>query len=223
VAVRPGNYVMLAISDTGAGMDADTKARIFEPFFTTKEAGRGTGLGLATVYGIVKQSGGYIWVYSEPGRGSTFKIYLPQTEEPLDEFLPESGAPTAARGTETVLLVEDDEALQKLTRECLEEAGYQVLAARDGPQALRVSRDYAGEIHLLLTDVVLPGISGPELAQQLRASRAGIRFLFVSGYADASLLQQGLLNPSANLVQKPFRPLELAQKVREILNGSPQT
>jgi PAS domain S-box-containing protein len=218
VGVRPGPYVMLAVSDTGIGMDAETQARLFEPFFTTKPAGQGTGLGLATVYGIVAQSRGTVWVYSEVGRGTTFKVYLPRVDEaatPGDAPRPAAPAP---RGSETVLLVEDDEALGEVAREILELSGYAVLGARHGNEALLVALQHPGPIHLLVTDVVLPQMSGRDLAERLAASRPDIRVLFMSGYADGAIVHQDVLAPGAAFVQKPFTPEGLARRVREVLD-----
>lgn len=217
--VVPGRYIMLAVSDTGTGMDAATKARLFEPFFTTKAPGKGTGLGLATVYGIVKQSGGYIWVYSELDHGTTFKIYLPRVEAPAEavrEPVATIGTPV---GTETVLLAEDDEMLRPLARELLSKLGYRVLEASDSPAALAAARAHPGEIHLLISDVVMPGKSGVQLARQLTAERPRLRVLYVSGYTDEAVVRHGILTPGVNFLQKPFTPDVLARKVREILDG----
>ncbi len=221
VTMQPGAYVMLAVSDNGTGMDAATQSRVFEPFFTTKEKGKGTGLGLATVYGIVKQSGGYIWVYSELGKGSTFKIYLPRATEPIT---PEPAANakvplTSLRGTETVLLVEDEESVRKLAATCLKDQGYTVLEAANGVEALRLSREHTAPIHLLVTDVVMPGMGGRDLADQLAAQRPDTRVLFVSGYTGNAIVHHGVLEAGIFLLSKPFRPLELAQKVREVLDA----
>jgi nitrogen-specific signal transduction histidine kinase len=216
---RPGRYVMLALSDTGIGMDEQTKARIFEPFFTTKEVGKGTGLGLATVYGIVKQAGGFIWVYSEPGRGTSFKVYLPRVNEPAapDEVRPATRAP--GRGTETVLLVEDAASVRLVTRQVLERFGYAVLEAPEGDTALRLATKHRGPIHLLLTDVVMPGISGRDLAQQLAPLRPEMKVLYASGYANNAIIQHGILEPGIAYLQKPFTPETLARRVREVLDS----
>jgi PAS domain S-box-containing protein len=215
--VIPGHYVMLAVSDTGTGMTAETKAKIFEPFFTTKEKSRGTGLGLSTVYGIVKQSGGYVWAYSEPGRGTTFKIYLPHVDAPADELAPPREAGTI-RGNETILLAEDDETLRPLAKSLLEKLGYTVLEAENAVQALAVAGRHAGPIHLLVADVVMPGASGRELARQLAQSRPDTRVLYVSGYTDDAVVHHGMLDPGLAFLQKPFTPDGLARKVRELLD-----
>jgi two-component system cell cycle sensor histidine kinase/response regulator CckA len=218
--VVPGRYVMLAVSDTGMGMTPETRARIFEPFFTTKEKGKGTGLGLSTVYGIIKQSGGYVWVYSEPGRGTTFKIYLPRVDAAPDAMLP-AREPATVTGTETILLAEDDEVLRPLARGLLEKLGYQVLDAADAAAALEAARRYREPIHLLLTDVVMPGVSGRELARELEKSRPDTRVLYVSGYTDDAIVHHGMLEPGLNFLQKPFTPASLARKVREVLDTKP--
>jgi len=214
----PGAYAMLAVTDTGSGMDATVRAHLFEPFFTTKEVGKGTGLGLATVYGIVKQSDGYISVYSEPGHGSSFKIYLPRVATPAGAAAgPQKGGP--ARGTETVLVVEDEPAVLSLSRRALEAQGYVVLAASDAAAALRVVERHGGMIHLLLTDVVMPGLSGRELADQLAGQRPGIRVLYMSGYPGDAVVQHGTLPTGSAFLQKPFSPDGLARKVRDVLDA----
>jgi len=216
--VVPGRYVMIAVSDTGVGMDAATQARIFEPFFTTKEAGKGTGLGLATAYGIVKQSGGYIWVYSELGRGATFKIYLPRVDAPTEAVVapPELGS---VAGTETVLLAEDDALLLPLARDVLKRLGYTVLEARTPADAVAVAQAHSGVIHLLVSDVVMPGESGLQLARRLLEVRPDVRVLYISGYSDEAVVRHGLLDPGTTFLQKPFTPATLARKVREVLDA----
>jgi two-component system, cell cycle sensor histidine kinase and response regulator CckA len=220
--VRPGPYVMLAVSDTGCGMDADTQARIFEPFFTTKGVGSGTGLGLATVDGIVKQIGGSIWVYSELGKGTTLKIYLPRVEQ--ISVLPESGAARVElpHGSETVLLVEDDEMVRGLAQAILERYGYHILAPRNVHDALRFVQDDPGQIRLLLTDTIMPGMNGPELAKQVQAIRPEIRVLFMSGYTDKVISCTAALAPGTAFLQKPFTPQTLTRKVHEVLNAGSQ-
>src|SRR6267143_6251370 len=220
--VQPGPYVMLAVSDTGCGMDADTQARIFEPFFTTKGPGKGTGLGLATVYGIVKQSGGNIWVYSELGKGTTLKIYLPRVEQTSE--LPESGAAPVElpRGSETVLLVDDDEMVRALAHAILERYGYRVLAARNIQDALRFAEEGPHAIHLLLTDTIMPVMNGPELAKRFRAIRPETKILFMSGYTDNVISYTAALEPGTAFLQKPFTPQTLTHKVHEVLNAIPE-
>jgi CheY-like chemotaxis protein len=212
---------MLAVTDNGCGMDAATQAHIFEPFFTTKEKGKGTGLGLATVYGIVKQSGGYVWVYSEPGRGTSFKVYLPRIEEEHARVGRE-GQPDSQsipRGTETILLVEDEKGVRELAREYLEMSGYSVIEAEDGHTALELAAMHAGPIQLLMTDVVMPGISGRELAVRVTKIRPGIKVLYMSGYTDQSVVHHGILETDAVLLQKPFTMVTLASKLRELLTA----
>jgi PAS domain S-box-containing protein len=219
VAVTPGSYVQLAVSDTGCGMDEQTRERIFEPFFTTKERGKGTGLGLSTVYGIVKQSGGNIWVYSEPGQGTTFKIYLPRAPSATTATAIE---PTTIRapstGTETILVVEDEEALRKVALRALEAAGFKVLTAADGNEALMKSAQHAGDIQLLLTDVVMPGMSGRVLAQELAKTRPTVKVVYMSGYTDNAIVHHGVLDAGTHFLAKPFTLAGLTQKVREALD-----
>ena len=217
-SVAPGRYAMVAVSDTGSGMSPEVQARLFEPFFTTKEVGKGTGLGLATVYGIVKQSGGNIWVYSEPDKGATFKIYLPLVDEPVSAAEPNRGAAKVQTGSETVLLVEDEEAVRALAGRTLRRDGYTVLEAGDSEEALRVAAGHAGPIHLLLTDVVMPGMSGRLLAQRLAESTPDMKVIYMSGYTDDAIVHHGVLEPGLTLLQKPFTPKALARIVREVLD-----
>src|SRR5258708_10725546 len=217
--VRTGPYGLLAVSDTGIGMTADTVAHIFEPFYTTKESGRGTGLGLSTVYGIVKQSGGYIWVYSELGKGTTFKVYLPRVKDAV-QASPAAEAPvsTTRKGRETILLVEDEPAVRELTQTVLSERGYTVIEALTPEDAERLAGNNAAEIHLLLTDVVMPGMSGHELAKRLTARYPHLRVLYMSGYTYNVIAQDGTLEEGISFLQKPFTPQVLTQKVRESLD-----
>jgi PAS domain S-box-containing protein len=219
VSVKPGAYVMLAVSDTGSGMNEETQRRIFEPFFTTKEVGKGTGLGLSTVYGIVKQSGGNIWVYSEPGMGTMFKVYLPRIDDTKAVSVEKQAQEiTALRGSETILIVEDEDIVRGLTRKILMQAGYQVLDAKGGEEALRVCCMHTGPIDLLLTDVVMPEISGKQVADQLVELRPAIRVLFMSGYTDEAIVQHGVLDANVEFIQKPFTWIGLTRKVRDVLN-----
>jgi len=215
--MTPGSYVVLSVTDTGCGMDADTQARIFEPFFTTKEAGKGTGLGLATVYGIVKQSDGFIWVYSEPGRGTTFKIHLPRVDQAPEPLSPRPGA-GAVHGTETVLIVEDEDSLRSLLRELLESFGYSVLEAGQGVDAMRVAREHSGTIHLLLSDLGMPQMTGRELADRLTRLRPGIKVLFMSGYA-AGAAPNHEVPADAAYIEKPFTADALAGALRALLDA----
>ncbi len=217
IGVRPGHYVMLAVSDTGIGMDAATKARIFEPFFTTKELGKGTGLGLSTVYGIVKQNGGEVQVYSEPGHGTVFKIYFPAVAEYAEAVARKGPEAEAAAATETILLVEDEAQVRNLTRTLLAQRGYSVLAASSGSAALELARGYRERIDLLLTDVVMPHMSGPELAKAVRSAHPEIKVLFMSGYTETAIGQQGTLPAGTPFVQKPFTSANLHRKVRDVL------
>jgi signal transduction histidine kinase len=217
VMVQPGRYVMVAVSDTGTGMDAETQAHIFEPFFTTKEKGKGTGLGLSTAYGIVKQSGGSIWVYSEPGKGTTFKVYLPRVEEAALAAPPRSSDSLPTLGTETILIVEDEPAIRALSRQVLERSGYHVLEAGDGKSALELLRTHPEPIHLLLTDLVMPDMGGTELASRLQDKRPTIRVLFMSGYTDDGVVRNGMLGSGRAFLQKPFTPAMLVRKIRDVL------
>jgi PAS domain S-box-containing protein len=220
VGVHPGAYVVLAISDTGTGMNEQVRRQIFEPFFTTKEKGKGTGLGLSTVYGIVKQSGGNIWVYSEPNHGTTFKVYLPAlASTPKSSEVKAAESPIPG-GSETVLLVEDEEVVRGLARQILEDAGYRVLVAHQGEEAIRLCIEHAKEIHLLLTDVVMPGAGGKEVADRLASLRPGIKVLFMSGYTDEAIVHHGVLDPNVKFIQKPFSPVALTKKVREVLDSN---
>jgi len=218
---RPGPYVLLAVSDNGVGMSDETQAHLFEPFFTTKEKGKGTGLGLATVYGIVKQSGGFIWVYSEVGHGTAFKIYLPRVDQPAAAAAGGTApAAPAARGTETVLLAEDEAPVRAVARQVLERQGYTVLEAPSAEAALDVAERYSGPIHLLLTDVVMPGMSGRDLALRLATLRPEARVIYMSGYTDDAITRHGVLEPGLAFVQKPFAPDALARKVRDVLDAA---
>jgi len=216
-AVESGAYVMLAVTDTGIGMKRDVRDRIFEPFFTTKEKGKGTGLGLSTVYGIVRQSGGYVLVYTTPGHGTTFKIYIPRVEEEIQpEVLPE---PTALRGKETILVVEDEELIRGLVCKILKLFGYRVLAAESSSQAPDLCRQHQGDIHLMVTDVVMPQMSGRELADVLREVRPDMKVLYMSGYTDDAMVHHGILEEGISFLQKPFSANTLAAKVREVLDA----
>jgi PAS domain S-box-containing protein len=217
--VEKGPYVMLAISDNGIGMDSATQARIFEPFFTTKGQGKGTGLGLSTVYGIVKQSNGFIWVYSEPGKGTTFKIYFPRVEGKSAKIPTENKSESGFWGSETVLVVEDEESVRALACRILSGRGYNILEAPNGKEALRMVREYPGKIHLVLTDVVMPGMSGKELVSQLEALRPGIKALYISGYTDNAIVHHGTLDSAVAFLQKPFAVGSLAGKVREVIDS----
>jgi PAS domain S-box-containing protein len=220
---KAGRFVMLSVADTGTGMDPVTLAQIFEPFFTTKEVGKGTGLGLATVYGVVKQSGGYIWVDSAPGKGANFQIFLPRVEERSAPLVVSKSTAGNLRGTETVLLVEDSEPLMKLARSFLLERGFHVLAAPNGEEAIRVARGHDGRIHLLLTDVIMPGINGRVLSDNLLLSRPEMKVLYMSGYTDSFIAAQGVLDEGTHLLHKPFSEDELIRKVRTVLDYMPQS
>jgi two-component system cell cycle sensor histidine kinase/response regulator CckA len=219
VVVRPGRYAVLAVSDTGHGMDADTLSHVFEPFFTTKGVGHGTGLGLSTVYGIVKQSDGYVWAYSEPGRGSTFKVYLPEVEQ--EAVSPRAAAvPDPIGRGEMVLLVEDDEPVRRMTRRALEDAGYRVLEAPNGHAALDLLGTDGARVNLVLTDVVMPGMGGRALAERLAQVWPDLPVLYTSGYTDGEIVRRGLIEPGAAFVQKPFAPETIARAVRERLEAA---
>jgi CheY-like chemotaxis protein len=219
VGVTPGPYVLMAVSDTGHGMDEETRQRVFEPFFTTKGVGKGTGLGLATVYGIVKQHGGNIWVYSEPGKGTTFKVYLPR----LGGQAPAADRPVvqapAIRGSGTILVVEDEPGVLNVVSRILGEAGYTVLTATNPLEAELLLAQHTGEVRLLVTDVVMPGGSGPELYERLSARHPSLKVLYMSGYTDHGVVRDGILTPEDPFIQKPFTPQALAEKVRGVLGG----
>jgi two-component system, cell cycle sensor histidine kinase and response regulator CckA len=219
--VEPGRYVSIAVTDTGHGMTQKTRSHIFEPFFTTKEQGQGTGLGLSTIYGIVKQNHGDIWVYSEPGKGSTFKVYLPLADG-RPKAVQSSETRVLEGGKETILVVEDEAGLRVMIREALEHLGYSVLTAAGGAEAIQISSAHPGPVDLLLTDVVLPKANGRELAGRLRQLRAKTRVLYMSGYPSETVVQHGVLQPGAAFIEKPFTPEKLALKVREVLDGNPQ-
>jgi signal transduction histidine kinase len=218
LSVPPGSYVMLAVSDNGCGMDANTQAHVFEPFFTTKEVGKGTGLGLATVYGIVKQSEGTIWLYSEVGRGTAFKIYLPCADAVTKEVEVEADDLESLQGSETVLLVEDEDVVREMATEILRDSGYHVLEAKHGPEAIILERQHSGVIHLMLTDVVMPQMSGRELAEQLAPLRRDMKVLYMSGYTDDAIVHHGVLEEGTAFIGKPFTPTALVRKIREVLD-----
>ena len=215
---KVGDYVMLSVTDTGSGIDSETLAHIFEPFFTTKQQGKGTGLGLATVYGVVKQSGGYIWVDSIVGKGTSFQVFLPRIDEPVSAIEPAAPAPGTFRGAETVLLVEDADALRKLTHTLLEQNGYRVLAAANGAEALQLAQQKPERIDLLLTDVIMPGLNGRALAERFELLQPGIRVLYMSGYTDAAIVDHGVFESGTYLLHKPFSEESLIRKVREVLD-----
>jgi len=216
--VKPGPYVMLAISDTGAGMDENTKTHLFEPFFTTKEKGKGTGLGLSTVYGIVKQSGGYVWVYSEVGKGATFKLYFPRNDGAGKETETEADGGSSPSGRETVLVVEDEDVVRELIRQILEESDYTVITAPDGEEAIEVATASKIPVHLVITDVIMPKMGGPEAAKSLEKLFPGVSILYMSGYTDEAIVRHGVLEPGISFLEKPFTPDALLRKVREVLN-----
>jgi two-component system cell cycle sensor histidine kinase/response regulator CckA len=221
ISVKPGLYVLLAVSDTGLGMDKETQSHLFEPFFTTKEKGKGSGLGLSTAYGIVKQSGGNIWPYSEPGKGTTFKIYLPRVEKSTKRYRPKAAAVTMAPGgTETILLVEDEDSVRAMVSKVLRSKGYTVLEASQGQEALQVSEHHEGPIQLMVTDVVMPHMSGRELAEKLASFRPAMGVLYMSGYPDKAIIHHGILEAGTAFLQKPFTLNALEWKVREVLDAS---
>jgi CheY-like chemotaxis protein len=218
----PGRYAMIAVTDTGIGMDAETRSHLFEPFFTTKERGKGTGLGLSTCYGIVKQSGGYIWVYSEPGRGSIFKVYLPRRSSAAGE----QGVPVETAGdggTETILLVEDDEVLRAAIARILSTHGYRILTARDGVEALELATRHTEPLDLVVTDVVMPGLNGIELLRKVEIVHPEARRLLMSGYTEHAVLEDVTVRAGARFLQKPFTPEALCRKVRSLLDGGRTT
>jgi CheY-like chemotaxis protein len=218
VGARDGDYIMIAVSDDGAGMSAEVQKHIFEPFYTTKELGKGTGLGLATVYGIVKQSGGYIWVYSELGQGTTIKIYLPRADEEAITPRPTGNTSQVPEGTETIMLVEDEEMVRNLSRQILESCGYKVIVACDGAEAFELCKQPEITFDLLVTDVVMPKMSGRQLADELETLRPGTTVLFMSGYTDDAVIRKGVIEADSNFIQKPFTFINFAQKVREMLD-----
>jgi PAS domain S-box-containing protein len=218
VTIPAGRYVMVAVTDTGTGMDAGTKARIFEPFFTTKPVGKGTGLGLATVYGAVKQSGGFIWLYSEVGQGTSFKIYLPRVDAVERQAVAED-AVASLDGSETVLVAEDEDAVREIIEKALQARGYRVMVARDGREALGLAGGHAGHIDVLVTDVVMPDMNGRELSTRLTEVRPRMKTLFLSGYTDDAILQHGVLEAGVSFLQKPFSLVALARKVRDVIEA----
>jgi two-component system cell cycle sensor histidine kinase/response regulator CckA len=223
VSVKPGPCVMLAVTDNGCGMDQETQSHLFEPFFTTKKTGEGTGLGLSTVYGIIKQSGGNIWAYSELRQGTTFKIYLPRVEEAVKTYKPKVAPTASPGGSETILLVEDEEAVRTIVSKILQNKGYTVLEAHHGPEALEICQAHEGPIHLMVTDVIMPHMSGRELAERLTISRPEVRVLFMSGYPDNAIVHHGVLGAGTAFLQKPFTLNALEGKVRELLDALPQS
>jgi CheY-like chemotaxis protein len=220
VGGTPGPYVMLAVSDTGAGMNAMTQKRIFEPFFTTKQVGKGTGLGLSTVYGIVKQSGGNVWVYSEPGRGTTFKVYVPEASPSVVPRPSAHASEQLVRGEGQLLLVEDEPGVRAIASQVLKRCGYRVTVASDGPDALAQYERKGLHFDLVITDVVMPGMSGTELVRRLEAKRPGLRVLYTSGYTEDAVLHRGVA-AGAHFLAKPFTPSELARKVAQVLDSPP--
>lgn len=222
ISLKPGPYVMVSMSDTGIGMDLETQGHLFEPFFTTKAQGKGSGLGLSTVYGVVRQSGGNIAVDSAPGRGTTFSIFLPrvaEAAEPVETFPTAQSAGKPLEGTETILLVEDEEAVRSLLCRSLQSKGYTVLEARLSSEALELVEQAERKVHLMLTDVVLPGMSGPELAEKVKAAHPGVKIIYMSGYADDTLDRHGMHEPGKHFIQKPFGAGDLVRKIREVLDA----
>ncbi|MCK5033348.1 MAG: response regulator, partial [Calditrichia bacterium] len=219
-AAQPGCYMMLSISDNGCGMDKATQAKIFDPFFTTKELGKGTGLGLSTVYGIVKQNKGYIWVYSEPGQGTTFKIYFPCVDKTVQVEKRVHFSAKSLEGSEVILIVDDDPGIRELSRDTLSSYGYNILEAENGEEALAICNEHKAPIHLIITDVVMPKMGGRELEKNISRLYPEIKVLFVSGYTDNAMLQHGVLEEGVAFLEKPFRPVALAQKAREVLDSS---
>ena len=215
--IRTGPHVLLAVSDTGCGISEQVQARLFEPFFTTKD--KGTGLGLATVYGIVKQSGGDIWVYSELDRGTSFKIYLPRVDQPAEPRKKDSTRILPRKGTETVLLAEDSDVVRRLLRELLLRSGYRLIEARHGEEAIQLSQDHDGPIDLLITDMVMPRMNGRELAAKLAPLRPRMKILYISGYTEEAIIRNGVLDPGTSFLEKPFSPDTLARRVRELLDA----
>ncbi len=218
-SLQRGRYVLLTVSDTGVGMDKEVQSHIFEPFYTTKDVGKGTGLGLSTVYGIVKQSGGYITVNSNPGKGTQFNIYMPRLNQSRSVYISDDNLFTLKRGLETILLVEDDDYVRTLANEILEESGYNILEARSGNEAIHICKDYEGSIELLLTDVVMPQMSGSELAEIIMSLQPEIKVLYMSGYTDEAIVHHGILDSGITLLEKPFTAHTLTDKVREVLDG----
>jgi len=218
--VRSGRYVLLAVTDTGTGMDPETQAHIFEPFFTTKEQGKGTGLGLATVYGVVKQSGGFIWVYSELGKGTSFKIYLPRVDQSVEDSGSPKSAAEAPRGTETILLAEDENDVREVAREFLELGGYTVIEASNGAEALRLAAAHKGKIDLLVTDMVMPGMTGPELATRLQENNPSLGVIYMSGYSEQAAVEAAQSHTLTRLLTKPFSRIAFLRMVREVLSNA---
>ena len=221
-SVGAGLYVLLSVSDTGQGMSPETLSQIFEPFFTTKEVGQGTGLGLSTVYGIVKQSGGYISVDSEVGRGTTFNIYLPQVDQEVSEIVTRPAFSALLPGTETVLLVEDDNQVRSMAAMALEMSGYEVLTAANGAEALLLCERYESKIELLLTDVVMPQMSGQELSSRLLKLRPATRVLFMSGHSETASIRHGVMEDGTDFIEKPFSPQAITRRIREVLDAPRQ-